>query len=271
MTICCRVGMRQLFSKAVLPTLVLGVSVSAWAEEHSIEPETSLTYNVGVTSDYRVRGIAQTSAKPAIQGGIDFAMKNGLYLGAAASNVRWVKELNGATKGSYELDLYGGYKAQIVDTGFSYDLGVINYRYPGNNSGVGSAFVAAGTYTNADTVEVYGALTYGIYTFKYSRSVGDFLGNMNSSGSQYFDLSAAIDLTNGYVLTPHVGRQLIPNQQPLNASYSDIALTLSKDFGNGFVATAAALATNADRVFYTDTRGRFLGNSTLAVGLKYSF
>ena len=270
MTICYRVGtLRQLASKVVLPTIVLGVSVSAWADEHSIEPDTTLTYNIGATTDYRVRGIAQTSAKPAIQGGIDFAMKNGLYLGAAASNVRWVKEFNGATKGSYELDLYGGYKAVIVDTGFSYDVGVINYRYPGNNSGV-AGFFPAGTYSNADTVEVYGALTYGIYTFKYNRSVGDFLGNVNSSGSQYFDFSAAVDLTNGYTLTPHVGRQLIPNQTG-HGNYSDVALTLSKDFGNGLVATAAALATNADRVFYTDTRDRFLGKSTLALGVKYSF
>jgi uncharacterized protein (TIGR02001 family) len=233
------------------------------------EPETSLTFNVGATSDYRVRGIAQTSAKPAIQGGVDFAMKSGIYLGLAASNVTWVKEFNGATKGSYELDLYGGYKALIADSGFSYDVGLINYRYPGNNSGV-AGFFPAGTYDNANTVEVYGALTYGIYTFKYNRSLGNFLGNVNSSGSQYFDLSAAVDMTNGYFLTPHVGRQLVPNQ-PGKANYSDIALTLSKDFGNGFTATAAALATNADRTFYTDTKNRYLANSTVALGLKYSF
>ena len=124
--------------------------------------------------------------------------------------------------------------------------------------------------TNANTTEIYGALTYLNYTFKYNRSMGNFLGNLNSSGSQYFDLSAAIDLTNGFTLTPHIGRQLIPNQA-LHGDYSDIALTLSKDFGNGLVATVAALTTNADRTFYTDTRGRYLGNGTVTVGLKYSF
>ncbi|MBC7415353.1 MAG: hypothetical protein H7327_10515 [Herminiimonas sp.] len=259
---------QTLISNTAIVVAALTFPIIAFAEEGP-EPDTSLTYNVGVTSDYRVRAIAQTSGKPAIQGGVDFAMKNGLYLGLAASNVKWVKEFNGATKGSYELDLYGGYKAQITDTGFSYDVGVIHYRYPGNNSGV-AGFFPAGTYANANTTEIYGALTYGIYTFKYNRSLGNFLGNVDSSGSQYFDLSAAVDMTNGYALTPHIGRQLIPNQ-PGKANYSDIALTLSKDFGNGLVATAAALATNADRTFYTDTRGRFLANSTVAVGLKYSF
>lgn len=261
--------LRHIVGNLVLPMAALGMAAAAHAEEQGPEPDTSLTFNVGATTDYRVRGIAQTSKKPAIQGGIDFAMKSGLYLGTAVSNVKWVKEYNGATKGSYELDLYGGFKAPLADTGLSYDVGVITYRYPGNNSGV-AGFFPAGTYANASTTEAYGALTYGIYTFKYNRSLGNFLGNVNSSGSQYFDLSAGIDLTNGYLLTPHVGRQLIPNQAG-KASYSDIALTLSKDFGNGFTATAAFLATNADHVFYTDTKGRFIANNTLVVGAKYSF
>lgn len=256
-------------SKVVLPIVALIFSIAVHAEEGP-EPDTSLAFNVGAISDYRVRGIAQTAAKPTIQGGIDFTTKSGGYLGTAFSNVKWVKEFNGATKGSYELDLYGGYRAQITDTSFSYDVGLITYQYPGNNSGVAGVF-PAGTFANASTVEVYGNLTYGIYTFKYNRSVGNFLGNVNSSGSQYFDLSAAIDLTNGFTLTPHIGRQLIPNQVGDLGNYSDISLTLSKDFGNGFVATAAALSTNANKVFYTDTLGRYLGNGTLAVGFKYNF
>ena len=258
-----------MLSKVVLPGIVLGFSLAAHATEGP-EPDTSLTYNVGVTSDYRVRGIAQTSAKPAIQGGIDFTLKSGAYVGTAASNVKWVKQFNGATQGSYELDFYGGYRAQITDTNFSYDVGVITYRYPGNNSGV-AGFFPAGTYSNASTVEAYGNLTYGIYTLKYNRSVGDFLGNLNSSGSQYFDFSAAVALPNAYTLTPHIGHQLIPNQAGNLGNYSDIALTLAKDFGNGFVATATALATDANKTFYTDTRGKYLGNSTLAIGVKYSF
>jgi uncharacterized protein (TIGR02001 family) len=259
---------QHLLCTVALPVVALGFSLAAHAEEGP-EPNVSLTYNVGVVSDYRVRGIAQTSGKPAIQGGIDLTLQNGLYLGTAASNVRWVKEFNGATKGSYELDLYGGFRAQITDTSFAYDVGIINYRYPGNNSGV-DGVVPGGTFSNANTTEIYGVLTYLNYAFKYNRSMGNFLGNLNSSGSQYFDLSAAIDLTNGFTLTPHIGRQLIPNQT-LHANYSDISLTLSKDFGNGLVATVAALATNADRTFYTDTRGRYLGNNTVTVGLKYSF
>lgn len=259
---------RHSLSKVALSIVALGFSLSALAEEGP-EPDTSLAYNVGVISDYRVRGIAQTAGDPALQGGIDFTTKAGFYLGTAFSNVKWVKNFNGATKGSYELDLYGGYRAQITDTDFSYDVGVITYQYPGNNSGAAGT-LGSGMFSNASTVEVYGDLTYRIYTLKYNRSVGDFLGNLNSSGSQYFDLSAAITMPNSFTLVPHIGHQYISGQNG-NLDYSDISLTLSKDFGNGLVATAAAMGTNANKTFYTDFNGKYLGNSTLAVGLRYSF
>lgn len=260
---------------AALPILILGLSTSAHAAEGP-EPDMSVAYNIGVVSDYRVRSIAQTSGKPALQGGIDFTMKNGLYLGTAFSTVKWLKDVNGATKGNYEVDLYGGYRAAIANTDFSYDVGVIGYRYPRNNSGTGDGPLPAGTYVNANTTEIYGNLTYKIYTLKYNRSVGNFLGNLSSTGSQYFDLSAGVDLTNGFLLTPHIGRQLIPHQA-LNGNYTDISLTLSKDFGNGFSGSLAAMANNAragtvDKPgFYRDTKGNDFAGDTVVIGAKYTF
>jgi uncharacterized protein (TIGR02001 family) len=258
----------------VLSTLMAATAAMAQAAAPAApEPESTLSYNIGAVSDYRVRGIAQTTFKPAVQGGLDYAHKSGAYAGAWASNVSWVKEVNGATKGSYELDLYAGFKGEAT-AGLNYDLGVITYQYPGNNSGVANAkyptAVAAGAYANASTTEIYGALTYGVTTLKYNRSVTNFLGNVNSKGSQYFDLSAGFDMGNGYMLTPHLGRQLVKNT--VGANYTDYALTVAKDLGNGLSATAAALGTNAKKGgFYTDLNGKFIANSTLVVGLKYSF
>jgi uncharacterized protein (TIGR02001 family) len=257
-----------LFSKVLLGTLAVGSHLSAQAE--GPEPEYAIAYNVGVLSDYRVRGIAQTSTDPALQGGVDLTLKSGLYAGLFASNVKWVKELNGATKGSLEVDLYGGYRDALEVVPVSYDVGVINYRYPSNNSGVGGV-LPAGTFDNANTVEVYGSATFQIYTFKYSRTVTNWVGNVNSKGSQYFDLSAAIDLGNAFTLVPHIGRQLITHQAGDLGDYTDLALTLSKDFGNGLIVTAAGLNTNANKTFYTDTKGRYLGKRTLVLGLKYNF
>ena len=126
-----------LSSGLVLASLLVSGAAMAQtaAPTAAAEPEFTLGYNLGLTSDYRVRGMSQTAFKPAVQGGVDYANKNGIYLGLAASNVSWVKEFNGATKGSYEVDLYGGYKGAI-NKDFSYDIGLITYRYPGNDSGV---------------------------------------------------------------------------------------------------------------------------------------
>ena len=243
------------------------VAVSAFAQAKAPEPDYTLSYNVAAYSDYRFRGISQTSKKPTLQAGVDFAHKSGFYLGAFGSNVRWVKDFNGATKGSLEIDLYGGFKGEIAkDLGF--DVGLITYQYPGNNSGKAGT-PGAGAFKNANTNEIYGALTYSVVTAKYSRSLGSFLGNLDSSGSDYFDVSAAFDLGNGFTLTPHVGVQKVKNNKPLN--YTDYSLTIAKDMGNGFALSAAAIGTNAKKAPYTDLNGRFIGNGTLVVGAKYSF
>ncbi len=259
------------FSKLAIAAAVVIVSGTALAQTKAPEPDYTLSYNVGAVSDYRFRGISQTSKKPAVQGGIDFAHKSGFYLGAWASNVKWVKDFNGATKGSYELDLYGGYKGEIAKD-LTFDVGVITYRYPGNNSGAAGT-PGAGAFSKADTNEYYGALTYGMFTAKYNRSAGDFLGNLHSSGSGYLDLSAAIDLGNGFSLTPHVGHQKVSNTSIAN--YTDYALTLSKDFGNGLSASVAAIGSNGKRAFYTNTfvsnTGKFIADDTLVLGVKYSF
>ena len=243
-------------SLLVLSTLLVGSA--AMAQTQASEPAYTLTYNVGVTSDYRFRGMAQTAAKPALQAGVDFAHKSGLYLGAWGSNVSWIKDF-GASDGSLEIDLYGGYKGEVI-SGLGFDLGVITYQYPGNTAA-----------TNASTTEVYGALSYGPVTAKYSRSAGNFVANANSSGSAYFEVAASFDLGSGFTLTPHVGRQTIPNVANDAGDCTDYALTLGKDFGNGLSATLAAVGSNADKSFYTDAKGRFLGNNTVVAGLKYSF
>jgi uncharacterized protein (TIGR02001 family) len=254
--------------KMTLALSALALSAASFAQTKAPEPDYTISYNVGATSDYRYRGIAQTAGKPALQGGVDFSHKSGFYLGAWASNVKWVKDFNLATKGSYELDLYGGYRGSIVeDLGF--DVGAIHYRYPGNNSGAAGT-PGAGLFSNANTTELYGALTYKIATLKYSRSSGDFLGNLNSSGSSYLDLSANFDLGNGFTLTPHIGHQKVANLPAAN--YTDYALTLVKDFGNGLALSVAVTGTDATSGgFYTDVNGKFLGKSALVVGVKYSF
>jgi uncharacterized protein (TIGR02001 family) len=263
----------KLTALATAALLAANLAAAQTAAPKAPEPDYTISYNLGAVSDYRFRGIAQTSKKPAIQGGIDAAFKSGVYLGTWASNVNWVKDFNGATKGGMELDLYGGYKGEIAKDA-AFDVGVIAYQYPSNNSGaVGTP--GAGTVSNANTAEIYGAVTYSIYTAKYSRSTGNFLGFLQSAGSNYIDLSAAFDLGNGMTLTPHAGRQVVTGATAGVSnrifSYTDYALTFAKDLGNGVTLSAAATGTNGNTLAYTDLNGKTIAKSALVLGAKYSF
>jgi len=252
----------------------LAAAHGAQAEGLSPEPEYSLSYNIGAVSDYRVRGIAQTDAKPAVQGGIDLALKSGLYAGTFLSNVAWVKHYNGASRGGVEWDLYGGYKDAITSD-LAFDAGVISYQYVNNDSGAAGT-AGAGLFGNATTAEVYLNLAYKNFNLKVNRSIGGFLGNIDSSGSLYVDLNAAFDLGNGFTLLPHVGHQTIPHQGASGhaGDYTDASLALSKDLGDGLSVTATALATNTRKgagTFYHDLKDRDLGKAALTLGVKYAF
>ena len=80
-----------------------------------------------------------------------------------------------------------------------------------------------------------------------------------------------MDLGNGFTLTPHVGRQTIPNQVNNAGDYTDWSLTLSKDFGNGLSGSVAAITTDAKDAFYKVGTFDNLGKNTVTVGVKYTF
>ena len=248
--------------KATLLLSTLALSTAAFAQTKAPEPDYTLSFNAGVVTDYRYRGISQSRLKPAAQGGLDFAHKSGFYLGAWASTIKWIED-SGATDGKVELDLYGGYKGELAKD-LTYDLGVLRYEYVGNTLS-GSTLA---TYANANTTEVYGALTAGVFTAKYSRSLTNLFGNVNSKGSQYLDLSANFDLGGGWTLTPHVGRQLVKNSPTYH--YTDYSLTVAKDLGKGLTASLMLVDTNAQVTPYT-WGSKYVGKSGAVAGIKYSF
>ena len=139
----------NLFKSIASSALALGLlaNTAAHGQSAAPAPDFTLAYNIGGTTDYRFRGISQSSFKPAVQGGLDFSHKSGAYAGVWASNVNWIKDYIGATDGSLEVDFFGGYKGELAKD-LSFDVGVIAYVYPSNN-----------TPTNANTNEIYAALT----------------------------------------------------------------------------------------------------------------
>jgi uncharacterized protein (TIGR02001 family) len=83
--------------------------------------------------------------------------------------------------------------------------------------------------TKAETTELYGALTYGPATLKYSHAVTNTFANADSKNSFYVDLSATFDVA-GFSVVPHVGYQKIKGPFADDATYTDYSLTVSKDF-----------------------------------------
>ncbi len=229
-----------------------------------------LVYNVGAFSEYRYRGISQTRFKPALQGGVDFAA-GGLYLGAWASTIKWVKDAKGDAQ--VELDLYGGYKGDIVKDSLSYDVGLLQYVYPSAKTAGWNA-----TYKDPNTTEVYGALTFGVATLKVSYALTNLFGNydfgarQDSKGSYYVDLSANYDVGGGVTLSPHLGHQKVVHI--VGATYTDYSLTLSKDF-SGLVPSIAIVGTDANKTFYVPgsaaNSSKFLGKAGIVAGIKYNF
>ncbi len=246
---------------------LLALSVLPLAALAADPPAPETTFNVGMATDYRYRGISQSRLQPALQGGADYSNPNGLYLGTWASTISWIKDagtmakVNSGSTG-FEWDFYGGFKGEIAKD-FSFDVGGLYYLYAGNNY----AKVPGGV--NANTFELYGALTYGQFTAKYSRGMTDLFGNAKSKGSGYLDLSANFDLGDGLSVTPHFGRQTVANFGA--ASYIDYSLTLGKDFGKGVSVSAALVGTDADKAVYVTPAGKSTGKSALVLGAKYSF
>ncbi|MFN5701857.1 MAG: TorF family putative porin [Betaproteobacteria bacterium] len=237
--------------------LALGAAAPGSASAQTAAPEASpLTFNAGLVSEYRYRGISQTRFQPAVQGGADYAFANGFYLGAWASTIKWIKDAKGGA--DVELDLYGGYKGTLAE-GLSYDVGALRYVYPSN-----------GLKPSADTQEVYGAITAGAFTIKYSHATSNLFGFADSSGSGYLDVTASFDLGNGYMLAPHVGHQRVAGKGNGIYSYTDYALTLSKDF-SGVVPSISLIGTDAQKGSYVAPNGKQLGRSGVVVGLKYNF
>lgn len=252
--------------KSKLLLALLATSSAAFAQTAPAAEAPEVTYNMGVVSQYRYRGIAQTKGDPALQGGVDYANASGFYAGAWGSTIKWIKEAGAGntpavdTKGPLELDIYGGYKFEAA--GVAYDVGYLRYEYAGNT-------LNKLTGTNANTDELYGAATIGIFTAKYSYAFSDLFGTANSKGSAYVDLSATFDLGAGYSLVPHAGHQKVSNTPA--ASYTDFALTLNKDLGDGLSASVAAISTNAKNVDAFTVNNYNTAKNAMVVGVKYAF
>lgn len=235
---------KSLLLVAVLGTFAAPAAVLAAdaAAEEATSPHT-FSYNIGLYSQYIFRGLTQTGREPALQGGVDYSHSSGFYLGSWGSNVSWVKDGGYKQDSSLEVDVYGGYKNTIGDTGITYDIGALQYLYPGSKeSGLGATGV-----TDPNTTEIYGALGWNWITVKnsYVVSKGAF-GVEDGRGSNYVEANVLYPFADtGYSLIAHVGYQYFDgtSSAPANGenridndkryTYTDWKLGAVKTWANG--------------------------------------
>jgi uncharacterized protein (TIGR02001 family) len=217
----------------------------------SLAADSSVAFNAGVVTDYRYRGISQSRLQPALQGGVDFTA-GAFYLGAWGSTIKWIKDAPYNGDANVEIDLYGGYKGEI-SKGVTYDIGALAYQYPSNK-----------LKPSANTFEVYGAITAGHVTAKYSHSTTNLFGAANSKGSGYLDISATFDV-GGFAVTPHIGRQTVKNNSA--SSYTDYSLAISKEI-SGITWSATLVDTN---IAVIGGAGKDMGKAGIVLGAKMAF
>jgi uncharacterized protein (TIGR02001 family) len=237
-------------------TLAMATLGTAHAQDAKVEatPDNVISYNVGVVSDYRFRGLSQSRLDPALQGGVDYThTPSGFYAGTWLSTIKWTKDAPGGG-GDVEVDLYGGKRGEIVKD-VSYDVGGLYYIYPKN-----------GLETSANTFELYGQVGFGPAYIKYSHALTDTFGTADSKNSGYVDVGVNYDVYDGYMLNLHAGHQNIKNNGDF--SYNDYKIGVTKDFG---IVTVSLAAIKADTSAYVSPTGKNLGKTGAILTVSKTF
>jgi len=271
-----------MFKKTIISALTAAALGSGLAQAQApaapaapASPHT-VTGNIGLFNQYIFRGLTQTDGKAALQGGMDYGHSSGFYVGTWGSNISWLRDFGAySSGGSLELDIYGGFKNTIGKTDFGYDVGLLQYWYPGTVSPTPGA-------NKADTLEVYGALSWKWLSAKLSYAISDkVFGVANADGTYYLDLTANIPLVDKFALQLHYGDQKYTGNtgtfdNDANASYKDwkigVTYALPKDFTIGAYYTDTDMSA-AQQAFYTPGAfgARFLGKDTFTVFIQKTF
>ena len=262
-------------SSVAMGIAVATISMTSLAVADEEKSPHSVSGNLTFTTNYVVRGITQTSAKPALQGTLDYAHSSGFYAGFFGSNASWMADVwevdpslpaggsayggspNNAISGSLEIDLYAGYRGAFAGD-FTYDVGGVYYYYPGK-------YLLDRGYSpglkNANTGEIYAGLGWKWITAKVWYAVTDGVFMVpEASGTTYFNLSATVPVgETGINVIGSVGTWMWSGTAPYLTSYGlkndiydliDYKLGVTKDF-MGFTFGAYYWGSTADK----STRG----------------
>lgn len=195
------------------------------------EADYTITKNVTVATDYVFRGISQNDEAPALQGSIGYEHKDGFHAEAWASTINFADD----SKESVEVDLTAGYAFKAY--GVDFDLGAIQYYYPGTNSS-----------SNYDFLELYAsaAKDFGPVSTKIGVNYsGDYFAA--SGQTQYYSLAASMPVYENLTATASAGRHVIEHNDNFGTpDYTDGSIGLEYDY-KGFTIGLSYIDTSLSK------------------------
>lgn len=172
-------------STIVIAAALLAAGGPALAQE--------VSFNLGVQSDYAVRGVSQTEGDPSVFGGVDATLGQA-YVGIWASNVAFP----GDPDTTAEIDLYGGWRT--TRGAWTLEAGGVAYLYAGQPSGAAYDFFEA---------KLAASRTQGPWTMGASLFASpDFFG-ASEDEAVYVEANSAVRLTPKLAISAALGRQSV--------------------------------------------------------------
>jgi uncharacterized protein (TIGR02001 family) len=174
--------------------------------------------NIGVTSNYLLRGTTASSESAAVFGGLDYAHESGLYAGM------WQSSVNSGASG--ETDLYLGFSGEI--SGFGYDIGYITYIYPQDDVDSAEVYLKASfdmvslAYYN-DSENKNGYVSFGAEIGQFSVGYGKTMMDVSANDYSHIDLGFAFNDEFSVLLTKN-------DRDGKDGKKPRIAVTWSKSF-----------------------------------------
>ena len=202
---------------------------------------------LSLTSDYRFRGISQSAGDPALQGSLDAAFDNGLFVGLWGSNIDFDDDAD------IEVDWYAGYGAEFSEQ-LSWDATLYYYSYPGYD-------------TDADYAELALNLYYGDLTLGYVHA-SDYFNTGETS--QYLALDYSYGLSEEVALDLHAGYSF-------GDYWKELDIGDYRDFSVGVSTTIATLDLSLAYLFndvddgMEVNGGAFANDDTLLLSVSRSF
>jgi uncharacterized protein (TIGR02001 family) len=224
---------------AVAATAALAIGTAAQAQDAP-----SVSFNVGVASDYMFRGYSQTDSNPQIYGGADLGI--GIFYAGT-----WLSNVDFGDSTSMEYDLYAGFKPTLGPVAL--DIGIFRYGYTNQEDGANldywegklGASVAAGKGT------------VGAAVFHTTDNFGQ------TGQATYVELNGSMPVSEKFSVSGAVGHQALDG----TGDYETWNLGLGYAINDTFGIDVRYWDTNVEKA---DDPGK-LTSGRLVMGLKAAF